>query len=113
MAYLTEKERYQIEILLKEKYTPKQIAERLHRHKSTIYREIKRGTVEMIDTNLKPYTKYCADTAQNKYDENKLNNHIKDRNRSGTCEFHRGKNHKRKIQPAGRTFSHTVQQPAI
>lgn len=73
MAYLTEKERYQIEILLKEKYTPKQIAERLHRHKSTIYREIKRGTVEMIDTNLKPYTKYCADTAQNKYDENKLN----------------------------------------
>lgn len=76
MAYLTEKERYQIEILLKEKYTPKQIAERLHRHKSTIYREIKRGQVEMIDTNLKPYTKYCADTAQNKYNENKLNKGI-------------------------------------
>ncbi len=73
MAYLTEKERYQIEILLKEKYTPKEIADRLHRHKSTIYREIKRGTVEMIDTNLKPYTKYCADTAQNKYNENRLN----------------------------------------
>lgn len=73
MPYLTERERYQIEILLKENYTPKQIAETLHRHKSTIYREIKRGTVEMIDTNLKPYNKYCADTAQNKYNENKLN----------------------------------------
>ena len=73
MAYLTEKERYQIEILLKEKYTPKQIADILHRHKSTIYREIQRGTVEMLDTNLKTYRKYCADTAQNKYNENKLN----------------------------------------
>lgn len=73
MAYLTERERYQIEILQKEKYTPKQIAKTLNRHISTIYRELKRGTVEMIDTNLKPYKKYCADTAQNRYNENKLN----------------------------------------
>lgn len=73
MSYLTEKERYQIEILLKEHYTPIQIAEILGRHKTTIYREIKRGTVEMIDTNLKPYKRYCADTAQNQYNQNKLN----------------------------------------
>ena len=73
MSYLTERERYQIEILLKERYTPCQIAEKLHRHKTTIYREIKRGSVSMLDTNLKPYTKYCPDTAQNKYHINKLN----------------------------------------
>ena len=73
MSYLTERERYQIEILLKEHYTPKQIAERLHRHKTTIYREIKRGSVFMLDTNLKSYAKYCPDVAQNKYHINKLN----------------------------------------
>lgn len=73
MSYLTERERYQIEILLKERYTPKQIAERLHRHKTTIYREIKRGSVSMLDTNLKPYAKYCPDVAQNKYHINKRN----------------------------------------
>lgn len=73
MAYLTERERYELEIYLKEKYSVKQIAEKMNRHISTIYREIKRGTVEMIDSDLKPYKKYCADTAQNKYNENKLN----------------------------------------
>lgn len=73
MSYISERERYELEIYLKEKYPIKKIAEKMNRHISTIYREIKRGTVELIDTNLKPYKKYCADTAQNKYDEHKHN----------------------------------------
>lgn len=70
MMYLKERERYQIEFYLKEGYKPKEIARKMNRHISTIYREIKRGSVELIDSNLKPYVKYCADTAQMKYKEN-------------------------------------------
>ena len=39
--YLSERERYQIEILLKKKVPVKEIADILGRSKSTIYREIK------------------------------------------------------------------------
>lgn len=68
---LTEQERYQIEVLLKEKYSIRQIAESLNRHYLTIYREIKKGTVELLDTELRPYKQYCADRGQMIADENK------------------------------------------
>jgi len=42
---LTERERYEIEALLKAKKNPGEIAVQLKRHKRTIEREIKRGTV--------------------------------------------------------------------
>ena len=42
---LQEKERYNIEMLLKEKYKVKEIALALNRDRRTIEREIKRGTV--------------------------------------------------------------------
>ncbi|TFU91485.1 helix-turn-helix domain-containing protein, partial [Granulicatella sp. WM01] len=42
---LSDKERSQIEILLNEGYTISKIATLLNRHKSTISREIKRGSV--------------------------------------------------------------------
>ena len=45
--HLSEVERYQIEILLKDGLTITQIADRLSRNKSSIYREIKSGTVEL------------------------------------------------------------------
>ena len=64
--YLTERERYQIEVLLKQKTPVKEIAEILGKSKSTIYREIKLGTVEMLDHTLLPYKKYCADTVTTK-----------------------------------------------
>ena len=35
--------------------------------RSTLYEELKRGTVEQIDTNLKPYKKYYADVGQRVY----------------------------------------------
>lgn len=68
---LTESERYQIEILLKEKKSVREIAEILDRHYMTIYREIKRGTVELTDTELRPYLLYCADRGQMIADEQK------------------------------------------
>ena len=43
--YLSERERYDIELLLKESYKPKQIAQVLNRDRRTIEREIKKGTV--------------------------------------------------------------------
>ena len=43
--YLSERERYDIELLLKQGYKPKQIAQTLQRDRRTIEREIKKGTV--------------------------------------------------------------------
>ena len=70
---ITERERYQIEGFIKARKSIKEIAVLLNRHYQTIYREIKRGTVEMVDTNLKPYKKYCADRGQQIADSNKHN----------------------------------------
>lgn len=62
--YITEKERYQIEILLKQKYTVKQIAEALGHEYHTIYHEIRKGTVEQLDSLLAKHCVYKADYAQ-------------------------------------------------
>ncbi len=62
--YITEHERYQIEILLKQKYTVKQIAEALGHEYHTIYHEIKKGTVEQLDSLLAKHYVYKADYAQ-------------------------------------------------
>lgn len=71
--HLTERERYQIEILIKEKRTPKEIAGVLGKHKRTIEREIARGTVRMLTSELTYKDVYCADTAQRVYLENAQN----------------------------------------
>lgn len=69
--HLTEHERYQIEILLKNKVSVQEIANQLGKHKTTIYREIKRGTVKQIDYELREFYVYKADYAQRDYDEKK------------------------------------------
>ena len=51
---LTERERYAIEAYRNEKRSIKEIAVLLGRHYQTIYREIKRGTVEMLIPNCEP-----------------------------------------------------------
>jgi len=71
--HLTERERYQIEVLLKERIIPKEIAKRLGRHRRTIEREICRGMIWLLKTDLTYKQEYCADTAQMKYDENAKN----------------------------------------
>jgi len=71
--YLNERERYAIELYLKEKYTVIEIAKRLGRHRRTIEREIARGTVYLQNTDLTYRKVYCADVAQRKYIENGKN----------------------------------------
>lgn len=66
--HLTEKERYLIEFMYnKEKRTQREIAKILNKHYNTIYNEIKRGTVSLLDRYLKEYDIYCADVGQRKY----------------------------------------------
>jgi len=71
--HLTERERYQIEILVKEKKETKEIAKALGKHRRTIEREIVRGTVRMLTTHLTHIDKYCADVAQRIYHRNAEN----------------------------------------
>ncbi len=72
--YLTEKERYQIEILLKDGKNQSEIAKLLDRNKSTISREIERGMVTLLSGDTwEYYTIYQADVAQRRYLENREN----------------------------------------
>lgn len=73
--HLTSEKRAQLEILLR--FTPKipktKIAEMLGIARSTLYDELKRGTVEQLDTNLVKYKKYFADAGQRVYEEHRQN----------------------------------------
>lgn len=71
--YLTEYERYKIEGWLDCGLSPAQIAGKLGKCVKTIYNEIHRGTVELIDSQLKPYKKYLADYAQLQYNKRSRN----------------------------------------
>lgn len=68
--YLTEKERYQIEALRKSGHSVKEIASFIGKCERTIYYELKRGTVPLLDTEYFEKQVYCADVAQNKYEYN-------------------------------------------
>lgn len=67
---ITERERYYIELYLKEGYKPKEIAIKMNRHYNTIYKEIKNGTVEMYNSQLEIIKVFCADTAHRIYRNN-------------------------------------------
>ena len=71
--HLTERERYTIETLLKEKMSPLEIAKRLGRHVRTIEREIQKGTVRLLNSDLSYRKEYCADAGQRVYEENAKN----------------------------------------
>lgn len=71
--YITEAERYQIEVLLQEKYTTSQIAQIIGCKYNTLYKEIKRGTVKQLDTLLAVHYIYKADYAQMKYEKSVCN----------------------------------------
>ncbi|MFQ5787633.1 MAG: IS30 family transposase [Thermodesulfobacteriota bacterium] len=66
-THLSESERYKIEVYLEEKKTPEEIAKRLGRARSTIYREVKRGTRIRMGYELKTRKQYRADVAQRDY----------------------------------------------
>lgn len=61
--YITEAERYQIEILLQQNYSIQQIADCLGHKYHTIRYEIKKGTVKQLDSLLAEHYVYKADYA--------------------------------------------------
>ena len=64
-------ERGEIKALLGEGYGVTVIAQRLNRNKSTISREIKRGTVKQLNSDLTERTEYYADTGEMVYTRNR------------------------------------------
>jgi IS30 family transposase len=67
--HLTERDRYKLEGYLEAGLRVSEISKRLNRHKSTVYRELQRGTVERIGYNLETYKTYRANVAQSNYDK--------------------------------------------
>lgn len=61
---LTIEDRAKIEVLRKEKYSQEQIAQRLGKSQSTISREMKRNSVDQLDSELRTCRRYYADSAQ-------------------------------------------------
>ena len=68
--HLTLIERQQIERWLKEKVKVAEIARRLNRHRSTIYREIQRGLTAHVNSDLSVSYIYQWDVAQRNYEKN-------------------------------------------
>ncbi|WP_400263814.1 IS30 family transposase [Lacticaseibacillus paracasei] len=68
---LTSEERGQIEALKQAGFTITQIADQIHRSKSTISRELKRGTTEQICGRGKHYRRYFAETGAAVYEKNR------------------------------------------
>lgn len=64
--HLTYEERFYIEKAVKNGDSPKQIAETLGRHFTTIYKEIEKGTVTFLNYDYSTRKEYCADVAQRK-----------------------------------------------
>ena len=71
--HLTIAKRGEIEALLKLGVSKVQIAKQVGIARSTLYNELKRGTVEQIDSNLKVRKAYFAETGQIVYDKHRKN----------------------------------------
>lgn len=71
--HLSERERYRIEILLKEGLKPIEIAKRMGKGVRTIEREIAKGKVRLLNHDWTYREAYCADAGQRIYDENSRN----------------------------------------
>ncbi len=71
--HLKERDRYKIEILLKEGLKPIEIAQRMRKGLRTIEREITRGKVRLLNCDLTYREEYCADAGQRIYEENARN----------------------------------------
>lgn len=68
--HLTWTDRLKIEKGLKEGLKPCAIADRLHVHNSTIYRELKRGTYTHLNSDLTTEERYSPEIAEQRYREN-------------------------------------------
>ena len=65
----TYNDRLRLEVLVKAKHTPNEIAEILHFHISAIYRELNRGRFEALNSDLTKEIRYSPDIAQQHKDE--------------------------------------------
>lgn len=63
------KKRLRIEAMLKHNYSKKEMAEELGVHISTIYRELKRGTYEHLNSDYTTETRYSPEIAEARYQE--------------------------------------------
>ena len=68
--HLSFADRIKIEVLLKEGKSAKYIADYIGVHRSTIYREIKRGVFEALNSDLTNEIRYSPDIADKKYHYN-------------------------------------------
>ena len=68
--HLTWTDRLKIEKGLKEGLKPCAIADRLHVHNTTIYRELKRGRYTHLNSDLTTEERYSPEIAQQRYEEN-------------------------------------------
>ncbi len=69
--HLNYEDRLKIEALIKAGIKPKEIGQLLGgRSERTIYRELKQGTVELLNSDLTTRKEYSADVAQQKHDAN-------------------------------------------
>lgn len=78
-------ERGKIEVLRTQGKTLSDIAGALHRSTSTISRELKRGSVDQMDSNRQIHSVYFADAAQRKHVEARLNSHAE--GLLGRCDY--------------------------
>jgi len=67
-THLKERDRYKIEVLLEGKKKAEEIAGLLRRDRSTIYREIKRGRIRRLQSDLSEKEQYRANVAQADYE---------------------------------------------
>lgn len=68
--HLTKTDRIQIESWRKVKISPRVMADTLGVHISTIYRELKRGQYEHLNTDYTTEIRYSPDIAEQSYQEN-------------------------------------------
>ena len=71
--HLTKEKRAQIEILLRQGVPKTEIARLVGIARSTLYNEIKRGSVEQIRSDLRTYRAYFWDAGQRVYEEHRRN----------------------------------------
>lgn len=69
--HLTKYQRGEIQALMRQKVPKAQIARQVGISRSTLYEELKRGTVDQLDSNLKIHRIYFADTGQCTYEKNR------------------------------------------
>lgn len=69
-SHLQKSDRYKIEVLLNAGHSAQEIADAIHVHVSTIYREIKRARMIQLTTDYEEIEKYNPDEAERRYREN-------------------------------------------